>query len=337
MKLAIVRLGRGMLRWRRFLLIAAFIVTAAAYVAFFVTPPRVVIKALANAFPVALMTESDTASGVRLVAKRSLELYVQSALASYLADRSAVGREPDHIALARIMTAVRENVLTQTQVFHTARTWSSLASGLGYCDQINAAVARVAAHTFRKAQIYALYDATRKTSPHTIGRVWSDERRDWLYFDAFFDVPIMFARKADGTLDFITTEERTMPSRGRAPMEIYRLHGWVMNEYRPSFGGQVGVKLVNRLGFGGIEAPPPMESVAEAEAPRSQAAYDPAAYDRSVFERVARAYTAARMDALLGNSPNRAAYLAIAADATTTRDARAAEFAAAARVFATSQ
>ena len=75
-----------------------------------------------------------------------------------------------------------------------------------------------------------------------------------------------------------------------------------------------------------------MESVAEAEAPRSQAAYD-----RSVFERVARAYTAARMDDLLDNSLNRAAYLAIAADATTTRDARAAEFAAAARVFATSR
>jgi hypothetical protein len=332
MTLAIGRSEKGMLRGRRVLLIAAFTITVAAYVAFFVTPPRAVLKALTNAFPVALMTESDTASGVRRVARRSLEVYVQSALASYLADRRAVGREPDHIALARIMAAVRDNVLTQTQVPHPARTWSPLASGLGYCDQINAAVARVAAHTFRKAQIYALYDATRKTSPHTIGRVWSDERRDWLYFDAFYDVPVMFVRKADGALDFITTEERAMPSRGRAPMEIYRLHGWVMNEYRPSFGGQIGVKLVHRLGLGGIEAPPPMESVAEAEAPRS-----PAAYDQSVFERVARAYTAARMDALLGNSPNRAAYLAIAADATTTRDARAAELAAAARVFATSQ
>jgi hypothetical protein len=45
-----------------------------------------------------------------------------------------------------------------------------------------------------------------------------------------------------------------------------------------------------------------------AEAPGFPATY-PAVYDQSVFERVARAYTAARMDALLGDSPNRAAYL----------------------------
>jgi len=317
-----------MLRWRRVLLI--FALALAPYLAFFVTPPRAVIKALANRFPVALMTASDTGGGLRRVAKRSLEAYVQSALASYLADRSAVGQEPDQIALGRIMAAVRGTVLSQTQVPHPAKTWSTLASGLGWCDQINAAVAHVAAHAFSKAQIYALYDPALKMSPHTVGRVWSDKRGEWLYFDAFFDVPVIFTRKADGTLNFITTDQRAIPSRGRASMEIYRLHGWVMNEYRPSYGGQIGVGLLNRLGLGGIEAPP-KEIVAE-KAPRP-----PAPYDQSIFERVAREYTAARMNAVLDNSPNRAPYLAIATDATTSRDARAAELAAAARVFATSQ
>jgi len=113
-------------------------------------------------------------------------------------------------------------------------------------------------------------------------------------------------------------------------MEIYRLHGWVMNEYRPSYGGQIGVKLVNLFGFGNIEAPPPIVSVTEAPRP-------PTSYDQSVFERVARAYATARMTDLIDNSPNRAAYLAIAGDATTARDGRSAELAAAARVFATSQ
>ncbi|HTL01291.1 MAG TPA: hypothetical protein VL243_03665 [Vicinamibacterales bacterium] len=317
-----------MLRRRRVLFF--FTSALATYVVFFVTPPRPVIKALANTFPVALMTASDSDGGLRFVAKRSLEAYVQSALASYLADRNAVGQEPEQIVLGRIMAAVRETVLSQTQVPHPARTWSTLASGLGWCDQINAAVAHVAAHAFRKAQIYALYDPTRRTSPHTIGRVWSDERGDWLYFDAFFDVSLIFTRKEDGTLNFIATDQRAIPSRGKAPREIYRLHGWVMNEYRPSYGGQIGVKLVNHFGLGGIEAPP-RENVAE-KAPKP-----PAAYDQSIFERVARAYTAARMEALLDNSPSRAAYLAIATDAATTRDARAAELAAAARVFATSQ
>jgi len=62
-----------------------------------------------------------------------------------------------------------------------------------------------------------------------------------------------------------------------------------------------------------------------------------ATYDQAVFERVARAYASARLEHLLDDGPNRAAYLAIADDATAARDARAAEFASAARVFATTQ
>jgi hypothetical protein len=319
-----------MLAWPRFLLVAAFTFTVAAALTCFVTPPRVVLKTLARTLPVALMTGSERDSGITRVAKRSLEVYVQSALASYLADRSGVGRDRDKAALGRMMAVVREHVLNQSQVAHPAKTWSSLASGLGWCDQINAAVARVAAHAFSKAQIYALYDATHKTSPHTIGRVWSDERHNWLYFDAFFDVPVIFERTEGGRLNFIAPDQAAMPSRGPLSTEIYRLPGWVMNEYRPSVGGQIAVKLMNRLGLGAIEDPPPIEYVPEPRIP-------PAAYDPAVFERVARAYAAARMDDLLDDSPNRAAYLAIATDATTALDARAGEFAAAARFFATSQ
>ena len=82
------------------------------------------------------------------------------------------------------------------------------------------------------------------------------------------------------------------------------------------------------------DPPPAAPGIAGATQPSEPT--PPAAYDQEVFERVARAYAAARMEHLLNDDgPNRAAYLAIADDAAAARDVRAAEFASAARVFAT--
>jgi len=261
----------------------------------------------------------------------------------------------------------------------------SLASGLGYCDQINGVVAHVASHRFRRAQLYALYDAAHKSSPHTIGRIWSDERHDWLYFDASFDTPIVFAKRGDGAPEFVDARARAIASRGRPAIDLYSLPGWIMNEYRPSVAGQLEIELVGLLnadGPQGLETPPAVargtrsrDSMASNEHCSSHVAITPtkalscdpqegqpgpqrteappdvsssasvarpsdaavAAYDQAVFERVARAYASARLEHLLEDGPNRAAYLAIADDATVARDARAAEFASAARVFATTQ
>ena len=371
--------------WRRRLLISVVTVIVVAGWVLFVRPPRPVIRALVNAFPTAVLTGSDADTGVTRFFKRSLHLYVKSALASYVAERLDTENDRDEAALLRIIAHVRGITLNQTQVPHAAKTWLSLASGLGYCDQINGVVAHVASHRFRRAQLYALYDAAHKSSPHTIGRIWSDERRDWLYFDASFDTPIMFAKRSDGAPEFIDARARAIVSRGRPAIDLYSLPGWVMNEYRPSVAGQLEIELVDVLnteGPQGLETPPvaatatrssdpmasdehcgrhltatptkaldcdPLESVpgpqrTEAPPDISNGASvagpsDPAvaAYDQAVFERVARAYASARLEHLLDDGPNRAAYLAIADDATAARDARAAEFASAARVFATTQ
>jgi hypothetical protein len=342
---------------RRVLPIATLAIVGAAALALFVTPPAGVLRALAYTFPSAILTGSETDTGATRIAKRSLELYVKSALASHLADRIDAAGEPDQVVLARIIDAVRGHVLNQTQVPHPSRAWSPLASGFGYCDQINAAVADVASHFFHDAQIYALYDGARKRSPHTIGRVWSDEGGGWLYFDAFYDVPVVFTRQADGSPGFLRAELVTLPSRGRAPKDVYQLSGWVMNEYRPSVGGQIGVKLANALGFGNIEVRPRRQAmmsvtaVAAAVPERSAEPSQPVVMratatpvtvpgrpaDPSAFHRIVRAYAAARMDHLLSRSPDRSAYLAIVSEAAATRDPRAAEFATAAHMFATGQ
>lgn len=311
--------------WRRLLLGASLTAILSIAAVLFLTPPPPLLRALAGTFPVALMTDSNDGAVAPRIARRSLQLYVRSALASYVADRSIPGGRSDSEVLIGIMAAVREMVLSVTQVPHIAKTWSTLVSGFGSCDQINGSVARVASHHFRLVQIYALYDAPRRMSPHTIGRVWSDQRRDWLYFDAFFDVPVVFTKQEDGSPSVLSTGAAS-ESRGKAPPGTYHLNGWVMNEYRPSVGGQIAVKVAHRLGLGHIEAAPPTKAT-------DQVLPD-LPYDQSVFERTARAYAAARLDHLF-RTPNRAAYRAIADDDATARDARADEFARAARVFAT--
>jgi hypothetical protein len=368
-----------MAKWRRRLLGSVMIVIVAAGWVLLIPPPRPVVRALVNAFPTAVLTGSDADTGVTRVFKRSLHLYVKSALASYVAESLDAAGEGDEAALLRIVERVREIMLNQTQVPHAAKTWLPLASGLGYCDQINGVAAHVASHRFRRAQLYALYDPLRNSSPHTIGRIWSDERRDWLYFDASFDTPVLFAKRGDGAPEFVDARARTIASRGRPAMELYSLPGWVMNEYRPSVAGQLERVLARFLSPDGpqdaeaplvvaaapdeqcgsqpatlprhldcdpldgspaapgppnVDPPPPAPGIIASAAPASEPT-PPAAYDQDVFERVARAYAAARMEHLLDDGPNRAAYLAIADDAAAARDARAAEFAAAARVFAT--
>jgi hypothetical protein len=378
---------------RRLLLLSVSIVTLTVGWVLFVPPPRPVVRGLVNAFPTAVLTGSDADTGATRVFKRSLHLYVKSALAAYVAEHLDVGGERDVAALLRVVEGVRAIMLNQIQVPHSAKAWSSIVSGLGYCDQINGAVAHVASHRFRRAQLYALYDAARKSSPHTIGRVWSDERRDWLYFDASYDTPIMFAKKGDAAPEFVDARGRTDQSRGRPAMELYSLPGWILNEYRPSVAGQIRAMLAGRFsaaGPRGIDAPVALAGAASSLEPPELSGYDhcassvaprlpgqvdcdvpkaetgtrkpsgndapppvssvsavvavarfseppPAAYDQGVFERVARAYAAARMAHLLDDGPNRAAYLAIADDTTAARDARAAEFASAARVFARAQ
>lgn len=257
---------------------------------------------------------------------RVLEAYVQSTLAAHVAARVQASG-PDHVALERIMAAVREQVLTPAQVSHEPRGGVPLLRGFGYCDQINAAIASVAAHVFPRAQIYALYDPASQVTPHTIGRVWSPERNDWLYFDGHYDEPVIFTRRVDGGIERVATISAPLPARGRAQPEWYSLSGWVLNEYRASFAAYAAVKVAGRIGRSEVAPLAPQALPEPAFVP-------PAGRDDAVYARVSRAYAAARLDHLLDGGDASAAYLAVARDPLATTDTRAAEMASAAQLFA---
>lgn len=260
-------------------------------------------------------------------AARIVGTWVEGALAARLAERAA-GAAADHVALERIVSAVRDQILNPSQVLHLPQDRRALLMGFGYCDQINAAIARAAASRFSSAQLFALYDAEQEISPHTVGRVWSSEREDWLYFDGFFERPVIYTRRPDGTVEYLPVTATPVAARGKPREEFYQLGGWIMNEYRASLPGYLGLRLMNRLGFGNIEAPPPQH------VPGPPLLLPPSPLDQAVFERIARRYLTARVNDLLGEDAIAGAYQGIATDADAARDWRAAQMAAAARLFA---
>ncbi|MDP9348745.1 MAG: hypothetical protein M3P24_06345, partial [Gemmatimonadota bacterium] len=83
-------------------------------------------------------------------------------------------------------------------------------------------------------------------SPHTVGRVWSPERQEWLYFDIFWGGVVVFRQLPGGGLEFLA-REGVPPDRPGEPQlrELYALveHGQTLNEYRSTFLGYLGFKL----------------------------------------------------------------------------------------------
>lgn len=296
----------------------------------FLTPPPSLLRGMAATFPSDLVGGSESREGLSRIFGRTLEVYTRSALAAYVAERAQVN-DASPAALARAIRAVRETVLTYEEVPHPARTWSALVVGFGYCDQVNAAVGRVSARAFDNVQLYALFDPVRRLSPHTIGRAWSGELKEWIYFDAMFDEPVLFLRHG-AAIEFLrvpgmkTLSHETLPA---GIEDLYRLPGWVMNEFRPGLGGELAVKFLSVAGLGAVENPPAVDVPPVLPA-------DPVVTvreDDAMFTRMAAIYAAARVEHSLTGEPDRARYLEIANDPVSAHDTRAAEFASAARYF----
>jgi hypothetical protein len=196
--------------------------------------------------------------------------------------------------------------------------------GVGYCDQVNAAVATIGARHFDRTELYAFVDPVTNISPHTIGRVWSEQRREWLYFDAFFADAVLFTKDAAGRPRYLDTGIARVPSRGIASRAVDRLGGVTLIRFQPTYGSY----LLSRLRRSGD--PPALSAAQATAAPGRKRPTSP--IDDATFRRVARAFVAARIEDLFGGRPVDA-YRRIAADPAVTRDVRAAEIAALAQTI----
>ncbi|MEK6372961.1 MAG: hypothetical protein AABO58_09705 [Acidobacteriota bacterium] len=306
--------------------LAALLLLVAA--ALFITPPVSLVRAVALTSAPFLMNPAAKRNRAQQLASKVVGAYVQTSLAGQIARRIRPSEaDSDEQAIATIVSVVQHSGLNQQQLDHLPKGWPSLLSGLGFCDQINGAAATIAARRFGKVELFALYDAGRSFSPHTVCRVWSKERNDWIYFDAFYAEPVIFTRKSDGTPHYVHVGGGPpVPSRGTPVWSYYRLPGWVLADMRASFGELVMTRMISA----GVEPAPPIAApyLVPATSPV------PPRFNEKVYRRVARAYVGARLDHLLGGSAHRAEYLAIGADKEAASDTRAAELAFAARKLA---
>lgn len=312
------------------LAVAAVIAGAVATVTLFVPPPKFILRQIALAAAPDLISGVDAEDGrARRLLKRTLSSYVQIAVASHLSATVPVEGRRDEEILYDFMRIVRARTLNHLQFDHGPRTWPMLLTGAGFCDQINAAVAQLAASHFSRTEIYALWDPVRKTSPHTIGRVWSERRKEWLYFDAFWDEPTIYTRDSVGRPHFVALfPPQHVPGRGpRLTME-YALDGTPLSSFPRTFGqflitrslhgGATNVATAANAysssnddgDWGMLKSPaspavkPPATPIQPRRAGGEKTGAEQKAAERDTYELISRRFLAARFDHLFtGEAP----------------------------------
>lgn len=320
------------MKWSRLAMAATILGLLACATLLFVPPPRLITRGLAAMSSSRLMNGPEVVDGrISANVTRVLGAYIQMSLAHEISDDIVARTGKDEYVLHQMMLVVRDKVLNQIQFDHIPRSWPVLVTGAGYCDQINGAVAMIAAQHFPSSQIYSLYDPTHKTTPHTIGRVWSPQRNEWLYFDAFFSRPIIFTKDRAGRPHFLPLPaSRVIPSRGEPQLELFALNGWVLTSFKKGFVPY----LLSRASVAQTAPPekaaPALDSyytAPPAPVPVSTRVSDPA------FDKLSRKFVLTRIDDLLGE-PVKGGYQSIAADPAALEDDRAKEVAAIARNLA---
>lgn len=293
--------------------------------ALFVAMPLPVLRTMSRlAAPAIMQGNSTTEGGAKMAAARLVGAYVNTSLAAHIADRVTAGAGSDEEALFRIVSTVRDHVLNQSQFDHIPRAWPVLVSGVGYCDQINGAVAIIAARRFAQAQLYAAYDRKLMTTPHTVGRVWSLQRGDWLYFDAFYDVPLIFTKAADGTPQFLKGgAAKPVARRGTPRYSAYALPGWVIAEFKPTFAAYLWNRVATRVAPAAVAT-----QTAAAPVLSPLGTFPPAPipvqtqFDDDAYAKISTDFVDARISDLLGE-PSTAAYRRISEDPGAALDDRA--------------
>jgi hypothetical protein len=220
--------------------------------------------------------------------------------------------------LAAFLVPLRRTMLSQVDVAHTPASWPTIVSGMGWCDQLNGMAANVLSRDFEHAQLVGLIN-TQNGVGHTIGRVWSNQRREWLYFDVWGAVVVFHLndRHEPDVLKRWDSFPGSIPPDLAATtdsMYAFTAQGSVFNEYAPSFGGYLLAKVSSALHRRSLSAVEP-SSVTGATLVLPDRPSSPYAGpdDTSMPEEGRRLYIAARMDHLFGETAKaRREYLAAA-------------------------
>lgn len=254
---------------------------AGVVIALLVPPPRFALRAVAASAAPWLLDDALDDGRLESATRRFVKGYLRNAAVGRAGKRITFrDEEPDHVVLARMMVAMRNLILWPDPFSALPTDAPSLLSGVGVCDQINGSVCVLAARRFPRVQLFGLYDDGLQMSPHTIGRAWSEQRRQWLYFDATGQEAVIFTRAADGSPHYLSAGfGPPIESRIAIPRAFYSYPGWVMNEYHESFAEHTVVKLSQTFssrplsdGLDPVDETPAIAEVDERAPERSAAA-----------------------------------------------------------------
>ncbi|HUO84634.1 MAG TPA: hypothetical protein VM534_05915 [Thermoanaerobaculia bacterium] len=231
------------------------------------------------------------------LARKSWALWIEHQLVLHLDRRHGDPTNGDDVE--RLLTEVGplQRLFVSPDVVGASVSGSpAILRGVGYCDQINALAAHRLARSFPRAQAWALENPDTGISPHTIGRVWSGERNEWLYFDIFFDGVTVFRREG-GRTEYL--RRGSLLADPTASADRYPLEEWygrmvdpgrVLVEYAPSFGGDLWLKRSSKF------SPPSTARKRKERSSGERVATAPVSLEDS---RVARSFLEARLTHLL--------------------------------------
>lgn len=182
-----------------------------------------------------------------IAARKLSAIYVQYQLAAAVQSRHHVeGNDVERLVAQ--LRPLHAALLNQREVAHAPANWSTFLTGLGYCDQVNGVAANVLANEFDHSQLIAISDTLPEIAGHVIGRVWSKDRGDWLYYDVWNGL-MVFAAHGGSPIAILAREPPSpdvmAPSEQLAIQRFYDLTalGWVMNEYPQSYGAYLFSKV----------------------------------------------------------------------------------------------
>lgn len=218
----------------------------------FVPPPRPIVNLLVERYELLALSRDKT--GAQFVA----ETWATIALAGELAERVPDGPMPEAERIGRTLVALKPLFISQTELPHSPASTTSLLSGVGWCDQVNAAGAQILARRYPIAETVAI-PATTTSAGHTIGRVWAGR---WLYFDLWADDLVVMD---DKRVLFHRAGKTTMtPAEAKAIAALYarRNEAVALYRFRPTFGGQLWQYYSNLRDHGSFREPGATEVVA---------------------------------------------------------------------------
>jgi hypothetical protein len=329
--------GKKRSRWRTFVAVLALVLLT--WQIFFRPLPKPFMYFIAeHAGGWLINQQNDRYSGGIGFIKRLVSLKMEESVIAHLHDRKMQASDVDDVALLRGRLAqIKPMLASQNEVPHETILSSSVLTGLGRCTGVNAAAALLLAHDFGRVDMIAV-DGDAPDNGHSFGRAWSQQRKQWLYFDIWSpQIQIFTATPAGATYllrePSVLSDADRLAAQRTKPMHDMAYGGHVRAQIQTSFGSYVWYRLKNYINHGStweIDNRPATQLLTH------PLPVEPELEVSNSWSASPDTYLTARLDQILGDDASaRQRYLRMNKTANTNSSAfNSSAFDAAARVFA---